>query len=226
VQRLLRVAENVALAANLSSGFRAPSVFELYANGVHGGVAAFQRGSPNLDPERAYSGDVSVRVRRDRLTAELTGYVNAIRNYVYLQNTGQTQPDGPLLIYEANQTDAIIRGIEAQVEAQVRPWLHVGGQAAVLGGTGEGLGAGDRNGTLPLLPANNVKGFVHLTPEAQGPLRDPQVELDLKRGFDKNAAGRFEPFSQFADLQTGGPNSPLCIASTKLFLTAPVPTLI
>lgn len=216
------VADGMALAANLSSGFRAPSVFELYANGVHGGVAAFQRGTPSLDPERAYSADVSVRVRRDRLTAEVTGYVNAIRNYIYLRNTGETQPDGPLLIYEADQTDAVIPGVEARVETQVRPWLHVGGQAAVLGGTGEGLGEGDRSGALPLLPANNVTGFVHLTPDAQGPLRNPRVELDLKRGFDKDAAGRFEPFSQFDDLETGGPNPPFGTASTKAYTTVDV----
>ncbi|WP_103021003.1 TonB-dependent receptor, partial [Salinibacter altiplanensis] len=60
----VKVADGIALATNLSSGFRAPSIFELYANGVHGGVAAFQVGDPDLDPERAYSADVSVRVRR------------------------------------------------------------------------------------------------------------------------------------------------------------------
>ncbi len=65
-----------------------PSVFELYASGVHGGVAAFQVGDPALDPERSYSTDLSLRVRRDRVTAELTGYVNAINNYIYLANTG------------------------------------------------------------------------------------------------------------------------------------------
>ncbi len=218
----VQVADGVALATNLSSGFRAPSVFELYANGVHGGVAAFQRGNPDLNPERAYSADASVRVRRDRVTAEVTGYVNVINNYVYLRNTGTTQPNGPLLIYEADQTDAVIPGVEARVETQLRPWLHVGGQLAVLGGTGDGLGTDGADGELPLLPANNVKGFVHLTPEGPGPLRSPRVEVDLKHGLDKDAAGRFEPFSQFDDLDTAGPNPPFGTASTKAYTTVDV----
>jgi len=211
------VARGVALAANLSSGFRAPSIFELYANGIHGGVAAFQRGTPGLDPERAYSADVSVRVRRDRITAELTGYVNAINDYVYLENTGDDAPNG-LPIFEADQTDAVIPGVEGKVEAQLRPWLHAGGQVTVLGGTGDGLGDGGGDGDLPLLPANNVKGFVHLTPDRQGPLRSPRIELDVKRGFDKDAAGRFEPFSQF----DGEFGPPFGTASTKAYTTVDV----
>ncbi|MFB6230316.1 MAG: TonB-dependent receptor [Salinibacter sp.] len=211
------VAEGVALASNLSSGFRAPSVFELYANGVHGGVAAFQVGNPDLDPERAYSADVSVRVRRDRLTAELTGYVNAINNYIFLENTGDNrgpEGNGPP-IYEASQTDAVIPGVEAKVEAQLQPWLHVGGQATVLGGTGNGLGNNGTDGDLPLLPANNVQGFIHLTPSDQGLLRSPRIEVDLKRAFDEDAAGRFEPFSQFDE----GFGPPFGTASTKAYTT-------
>jgi len=211
----VKVADGVALAANLSSGFRAPSIFELYANGVHGGVAAFQVGNPDLDPERAYSADVSVRVRRDRLTAELTGYVNAINDYVFLENTGNTGPNGALPEFAASQTDVVLPGFEAKVETQLRPWLHVGGQVAVLGGTGDGLGSDGGDGDLPLLPANNVQGFVHLTPGGQGPLRSPRIEVDLKRGFDKNAAGRFEPFSQF----DGDFGPPFGTASTKAYTT-------
>ncbi|WP_103028305.1 TonB-dependent receptor, partial [Salinibacter altiplanensis] len=216
----VKVADGVALAANLTSGFRAPSIFELYANGVHGGVAAFQVGDPDLDPERAYSADASVRVRRDRLTAEVTGYVNAINDYIFLENTNENrgpQGGGPP-IYEASQTDVVIPGLEAKVETQLRPWLHVGGQFTVLGGTGDDLGSDGGDGDLPLLPADNVQGFVHLTPAGQGPLRSPRIEVDLKRGFDKDAAGRFEPFSQFDDLE-GGPNPPFGTASTKAYTT-------
>ncbi|PSQ77966.1 MAG: ligand-gated channel [Bacteroidetes bacterium QH_7_62_13] len=212
------VADGVALAANLSSGFRAPSIFELYANGIHGGVAAFQRGTPSLEPERAYSADVSVRVRRDRLTAEVTGYVNAINDYIFLENTNENrgpQGKGPP-IYEASQTDAVIPGVEAKAETQLQPWLHLGGQFTVLGGTGDGLSDDGSDGDLPLLPANNVEGFVHLTPKGPGLLRNPRLEVNLKHSLDKDAASTLEPFSQFDN--TSGP-PPFGTASTKAYTT-------
>jgi iron complex outermembrane receptor protein/hemoglobin/transferrin/lactoferrin receptor protein len=138
--------DGVAIATNLSSGFRAPSIFELYANGVHGGVAAFQVGNPDLEPERSYSADLSLRVRRDRITAEVTGYVNAIQDYIYLENTGEQGPNGNLPKFAADQTDALIPGVEATVETSPLPWLQVGGSAAVLDGTGDGLGADGGDG--------------------------------------------------------------------------------
>ena len=205
--------DGVAIATNLSSGFRAPSIFELYANGVHGGVAAFQVGNPDLEPERSYSADLSLRVRRDRITAEVTGYVNAIQDYIYLENTGEQGPNGNLPKFAADQTDALIPGVEATVETSPLPWLQVGGSAAVLDGTGDGLGADGGDGELPLLPANTVSGFVRWVPADTGPLSNSQVELSLKRALDKDAAGRFEPFSQFDE----GFGPPFGTASTRAY---------
>jgi iron complex outermembrane receptor protein/hemoglobin/transferrin/lactoferrin receptor protein len=214
------VLDGVVLATNLSTGFRAPTVFELYASGVHGGVAAFQRGDPTLDPERAYTADLGVRVRRDRLTAEVTGYVNAIQNYIYLANTGDTQgPDGTgLPIYAAAQTDALLTGVEAQVTVRAQPWLQVGAESSVVEGTGDGLGTDGTtgDGDVPLLPAPTAGGFVRLLPADQGPLVNPRLEVRAHRAFEQQAAGRFEPFAQFDDLP-GGPNPPFGTASTRAY---------
>ena len=208
-------AEGLALATNASTGFRAPSIFELYASGVHGGVAAFQVGDPALDPERSYSTDLSLRVRRDRVTAELTGYVNAINNYIYLANTGDTQnPDGSgLPIYAAEQTDAVISGVETSVEVSALPWLQVGGSAAVLDGTGDRLGDSGGDGQLPLLPANTLQGFVRFVPELGASFTNSSLEVSVKQALDQDAAGRFEPFSQF----DGGFGPPFGTASTKAY---------
>lgn len=202
-----------ALASNLSSGFRAPSIFELYASGVHGGVAAFQVGNPDLEPERSYSVDLSLRVRRDRVTAEVTGYVNYITNYVFLENTQETNEGSGLPVFAADQTDATIPGVEATVEWSVQSWLQVGGSTAVLDGTGDMLGAEGGEGELPLLPANTVTGFVRWVPEGTDRIQNPHLKINWKHAFDKDAAGRFEPFSQF----DGGFGPPFGTASTQAY---------
>jgi iron complex outermembrane receptor protein/hemoglobin/transferrin/lactoferrin receptor protein len=205
--------DGLAIATNLSSGFRAPSIFELYASGVHGGVAAFQVGNPSLDPERSYSADLSFRVRRDRVTAEVTGYVNAINNYIYLRNTGETNEGSGLPVFAAGQTDAVIPGIEATVETSVQPWLQIGGSTAILDGTGNNLGADGGDGELPLLPSNTVSGFVRWVPADTDRLRNSHLEVELKHAFDKDAAGRFEPFAQF----DAGFGPPFGTASTQAY---------
>ncbi|NBC15885.1 MAG: TonB-dependent receptor [Bacteroidetes bacterium] len=210
------VADGVALVANLGSGFRAPSIFELYANGVHGGVAALQRGDPSLDPERSYSADLGVRIDTDRLHGEVTGYYNAIQNYIYLRNTGENagaDGSGPP-IYVSEQTDAWIAGLEAKMHVSVLPFLEVGGEAAFLTSEGEDLEAnaqGDR--ILPLLPANRLAGVVRLEPSGTGVLQAPFAEAKVRHNFDKDAAGRYEPFSQF----DAGFGPPFGTASTQAY---------
>ena len=155
------------------------------------------------------------------MTAEVTGYVNSISNYIYLENTGDTQnPDGSgLPMYRATQTDALLSGIEAQVEVSVLPWLQVGGNTAIVEGTGDGLGeqAGD-DGDLPLLPANRFGGFARWVPAGTSLVTNPSVELSANRVLDQDAAGRFEPFSQF----DAGFGPPFGTASTKAYTTVDI----
>ena len=205
--------EGVALVSNVGAGFRAPSIFELYANGVHGGVAALQQGNPDLSPERAYSFDLGVRVRTGRLTGEITAYQNRIRNYVYLQNTGQRVPDGPP-IYTSDQTGATITGLEAAAEVAVLPWMQLGGQAAFLTSEGDDLEETGGERRLPLIPADRLGGFVRLSVQGTGVLERPYVRADVRHAFAKGAAGRYEPFSQF-DNEAGPP--PFGTASTKAY---------
>ena len=208
-----RLLEGVALVGNFGAGFRAPSPFELYANGVHGGVAALQRGNPDLSPERAYSVDFGLRVRTGRLTGEVTAYQNRINDYVYLQNTGERVPDGPP-IYTSDQTDATITGLEAAVEVAARSWLQLGGQVAVLTSKGDGLEETGGERRLPLIPADRLSGFVRLSPGGAGVLERPYARVDVRHAFAKRAAGRYEPFSQF-DNEAGPP--PFGTASTKAY---------
>ena len=210
-------AEGFALAANLGTGFRAPSIFELYANGQHGGVAAFQQGNPALEPERSVSADLGVRARTGRLTGELTGYVNRIQDYIFLQNTGENlNPDGSgPPVYTSGQTDAQIAGLEASARVRALPWLELGGEAALITSEGDDLeenNEGDR--LLPLIPADRLGGHVRVEPGGRGMLSAPFVQARVRHAFSKDAAGTYEPFSQF-DRPSSPP--PFGTASTKAY---------
>ncbi|MDZ7682046.1 MAG: TonB-dependent receptor [Fodinibius sp.] len=76
--------EALAVAGNIGRGFRAPSLFNLHVDGVHGGIAAYQVGNPYLNSERSLNTDLSLRWRSAKVKAKATVYRNAINNYVFL----------------------------------------------------------------------------------------------------------------------------------------------
>lgn len=210
----LGLADGLAVASNLSFGFRAPAIFELYASGVHGGVAAFQRGDPTLEPERSTSVDLSLRARTDRLRGKVTGYWNRIGDYIFLTSTGEEAPSG-LPIFEARQTDARIYGLDATFDLSVLRWLQLGGGLSLIESEGDGLAdpddPGAEAGPLPLIPADRVDGSVRVLPPAPDRLNQTYLELRVEHAFAKDAAGRLEPFSQFDGPGTFG------TASTEAF---------
>jgi len=207
------IADGVALAANFGSGFRTPTPFDLFAEGVEGGVAAFQQGNPSLDPERSFSGDLSLRMRRDRITGSVTGYVNVIQDFIFLENTQEVDSESSLPIFARDQTDAVIGGFEGRLNLQVAPWVRVGATASLIHSEGDALGEDGGDGALPLIPADRMRGFVRVERDRWGGLTNAFAKVTVKRTFQKDAAGRFEPFSQF----DGGFGPPFGTASTKAY---------
>ncbi|MGK7370829.1 MAG: TonB-dependent receptor plug domain-containing protein, partial [Candidatus Halalkalibacterium sp. M3_1C_030] len=147
-----RFTNQLALAANIGRGFRAPSLFNLHVDGIHGGVAAYQVGNPFLDSERSLNTDISLRWRSEKVTAKVTAYRNTIRNYIFLVNSGEFADGGqgpPIL--ESVQGDARLIGANANLEAQLTSWLQINGTFETV--TGENIDDDiQRVDKLPLLP--------------------------------------------------------------------------
>lgn len=102
---------------NMGSAWRPPNVSELFSNGVHHGAASFEEGNSSLRSEKAYNTIASIQYRNARLELELGGYLNFIRDYIYLQP--QPQPiltvRGAFPYFKYTQTDATFQGIDATV---------------------------------------------------------------------------------------------------------------
>ena len=198
-----QVDDRWTLRANLGRGFRAPSIFELYADGVHGGVAAIQQGDPSLEEETSLNADLGVEWRHGGSHVRATVYQNRIDNYIYLANTGATV--GPLPVYQARQDDARLRGIELSGRWQATAhWALEAGYDAVRGELTNDVS------DLPLMPADTARAALVFEHAGGGLWRDWQARLEVKHAFDKDAAGPYEPFAQFD-------NTPFGTASTDAY---------
>ena len=145
------LASDVSLNANVSRAFRAPTVEELYSNGVHAARGTYEIGNEDLESETNTGGEVLLRVRRPRVSSQLSAFYNRIDNYVILDFVRDTLVDGsnmPLAFY--TQGNATLRGFEGEVEAEVMPRVVAG----VMGDVVRGKLESDE--PLPFMPATRL----------------------------------------------------------------------
>lgn len=170
---LWRIAEPLALALNFGSGFRAPSSFDLFANGVHEGTVAFERGNPNLDVERSFNVDLALRGQSERWRGEVGGFVNLVNDFIYSRPTGTFDPGSGFEIFDVTQGDARLWGLEAHGEVHPTGPLHVHAAVDYVVGDNTSLGT-----PLPWMPPFRALYGVRWEAERAGTFAGWRVALD------------------------------------------------
>lgn len=168
---LYHLSPGAALVANLGRGFRAPSAFDLFSNGVHEGTVRFERGNPALRNETSFNADVALRVQSERFSAELGGFYNRISDYIYPRPTDSFDPQSGYRIFDIVQGDARLQGVELSAEWHPSPAVHLHTTADYTQGQNTALGQ-----PLPFIPPLRVSYGVRLEPSLGG-LRDPYLSL-------------------------------------------------
>ena len=98
--------EKFTFRTNISSGFRAPHLTELLANGFHHGALRFEIGDVNLKPETATQLDVTLEFKNEHLSLVLNPYVNYISNFIFLQPIDSLVDGIPVFSFE--QLNAVL----------------------------------------------------------------------------------------------------------------------
>ncbi|HET6764726.1 MAG TPA: TonB-dependent receptor [Longimicrobiaceae bacterium] len=197
----------LSLRGNVGQAWRAPNLFELFANGPRLGEARYDIGSADLRTERNLSVEAGLRWQRARFAAEVEGYRNGVHDYLYAAPTAETR-DG-LRVYRYRQTDARLWGAEASAELQATRALLLRAAADMVRGEDRVAGT-----PLPLMPPPRALLRAELRPfaaagrpgaiawaEVQGVARQTRhadeelapaayALLDLGGGAETRAAGR------------------------------------
>jgi iron complex outermembrane receptor protein len=151
------LAPRVSLGVSAARAFRAPSVEELFSDAFHAAVGTYDVGRHDLKAETNQGVDAVLRAQRGKLDASVSGYYNAIHDYITPSISGLADPrtgasvavgtPGAVPLNRFTQRVARLYGTEGRVEGEVVP--HV-----VLGVMGD-LVRGDftnGGGALPYLP--------------------------------------------------------------------------
>lgn len=189
----VRLRPGLTWLANVSTGFRAPSAQDLYTD-ENRPAFGWLEGQPGLAPERSRSVESTLRFQGPRASGQVTAYRNGIRDYIYMQNTGRTRDvrGEPRIVYANAQADALIRGVEANVEGEVLPRLVV--EASYMALRSRNLRTRE---ALPLMPADQLRGSLRYAPRDRGMLRGSQLRLGARHVWAKSIAGPTEPFAEF-----------------------------
>jgi iron complex outermembrane receptor protein len=87
----------LALAVNGAYTERAPTFYELYANGPHAATGAYEVGDNRFGKEKSRALDVALRLKSARHSGSISIFYNRFSNFITLFNSGNTRDeDGEL----------------------------------------------------------------------------------------------------------------------------------
>lgn len=106
--------EQWSLTSNLSHNERAPSYFELYANGAHIATGQFEVGNTNFDVEKSNGIDAQIRWKQGKNSFSIGTYYTRFNNFIGLFNTGEFEPVDLLPVAQFRAVPAVLKGLEAE----------------------------------------------------------------------------------------------------------------
>lgn len=176
------LADAVRIGLNLSHTERAPSAEELFANGPHAGTQAFEIGNPDLEKERSWGIEGTLKASGDGYSLGASVYHSWFKNYIFDARTGAIEDDLP--VFQIMQDDARYFGFEVEGSARL---AQIGDYAINLDGVADYVRATiDSAGPAPRIPPLRLLGGL----EAQSD--KVQGRIEVERVFQQDRTADFE----------------------------------
>lgn len=153
-----RLSSHLTAALSAARSFRAPTVQELFADGLDAPSGTYTVGTATLGPEHGYGVDASLRGEFDGGVFELSPYVNYVDGYIYGFLRGDTIQGFPVRQFGA--TNARLLGFEASATVAASRWV-------VLQGSADYVNAEDTRAGVPLPFTPPLRGMLRATWEGR-----------------------------------------------------------
>ena len=113
---LYSINENWSATSNISHNERAPSYFELYANGAHIATGQFEVGNTQFSKEKSNGIDAQIRWKDAKNSLSVGAYYTRFSNFIGLFETGDLigTPGEELPEAQFSAVSAVFKGLEAE----------------------------------------------------------------------------------------------------------------
>ncbi|MDP2152775.1 MAG: TonB-dependent receptor [Methylotenera sp.] len=193
---LYSIDNNWSLTGNLSHNERAPSYFELYANGAHVATGQFEIGNTDFRKERSKGVDAQLRWKDAKNSFSIGTYYTRFSNFIGLFETGDIEDGLPVAQFRA--VPARFKGLEAEAKLSMTDHLN-------LNLLGDYVHAKDKrnNEYLPRIAPLRVGAGLHYQHNSIG------ARLDVLKAFGQDRTAENE-------LKTDGYTNVSALVSYKL----------
>ncbi|MDO9151791.1 MAG: TonB-dependent receptor [Methylotenera sp.] len=197
---LYNIDSNWSLTGNLSHNERAPSYFELYANGAHVATGQFEVGNADFKKERSKGIDAQLRWKDAKNSFSIGTYYTRFSNFIGLFETGnEIDVDGEFLPEaQFRAVPATFKGLEAEAKLSMTDHLN-------LNLLGDYVHAKDKrnNEYLPRIAPLRIGAGLHYQHNSIG------ARLDVLKAFGQDRTAENE-------LKTDGYTNVSALVSYKL----------
>lgn len=156
------VDKRTTLKFNVASGYRAPNIAELSANGVHEGTIRYEYGNKDLKAEQSFQADLGLDYNADHIYVNAALFANYITNFIYIRKLpaasgGDSIPaennEEGVAAFIYDQGNALLYGGELYVDLHPHPldWLHLENTFSYVRGKRTGTQP-DSLSNLPYMP--------------------------------------------------------------------------
>lgn len=138
------VSEAFTFKANISRGYRAPSVSELASNGTHEGTNRYEYGDQQLQTETSLQVDAGIELNTEHVSLMVNAFYNNIHHYIFyskleskLGGDSIVNVNGAdLIAFKFKQSSASLYGFEAKIDLHPHPldWLHISNSFSMVAG--------------------------------------------------------------------------------------------
>jgi iron complex outermembrane recepter protein len=186
--------------ANISSGYRAPHLSELLANGFHHGTLRYEIGNLNLKSENATQLDLTFERHGDHLELIINPFYNYVQNFTFINPIDSLIDGLPVFVYD-QLTDVQMYGVDLGLHfhPHFAHWLHVEASYSFLESHSERQ--------ISLMPQNRILSGLRFDFQDISIFKSNKLVFDYNYFFKQDRISEMETKSPFYQLLNIGINT-------------------